>query len=438
MKSHLLVLIAWVLMLATNSTQAAKVVMRLHDDDGQYSGFPTSYPVSKSKTDYMHFDGTPTLDKRNLFDTKTGWIEIGVYAVGGIFNGTEVVNRLRTYESNGMEVAGVSLYREDWLASDTPGGAFPIDWRILSATEIAAVRNAIATADPPLRSKDTLKVIQLLGAGSGAWGAGSAGSFPIMSAEMKEHLKLFDGLGVECHIGDHESGERRSVITAMAAISKWAAENGKTTFVFMGGGASTYGDLPRTQLTYRYLWSEMVKLGVDYRSDDLVYFRQGAWPDGKHTPESAFDTLTHQQRWVINVLKPEPGATSTSLFVSEVRDRAISADSMATIPFYVGEAEMDADLLAVSATSSNQSLVSNASLKINGRGIERVLIATPSLLQTGTTTITLTVNDGAVSMSTSFLLTVAPSNVFPVAVAGSINDPATWGIPVPVAGDAGI
>ncbi len=187
MKSPILVLAAWVLLAATTSTQAAKVVMRLHDDDGQYSGFPDSYPVSKSKTDYMHFDGTPTLDKRNLFDTKTGWIEIGVYALGGVFNGTEVVNRLRTYESNGMEVAGVSLYREDWLATDTPGGAFPIDWRILSPTEIAAVRTAIATADPPLRCRNTLKVIQLLGAGSGAWGAGSAQNFPIMSAEMKEH-----------------------------------------------------------------------------------------------------------------------------------------------------------------------------------------------------------------------------------------------------------
>jgi hypothetical protein len=438
LKSSAVAILVAAAALGAMPAHAAKVVMRLHEDDGQYSGFPDSYPVCKSKMDYMHYDGTPTLAKRNLFDTKTGWIEIGVYAVGGVFNGTEVLNRLRTYESNDMEVAGVSLYREDWLATDTPGGAFPIDWRILSATEIAAVRNAIATADPPLRCKDTLKIIQLLGAGSGAWGAGSAQNFPIFSQEVKEHLKLFDGLGVECHIGDHEPGQRRGVITAMAAISKWAADNAKTTFVFMGGGAGTYENLPRTQLTYRFLWNEMFKLGVNYRSDDIVYFRQGAWGGGKHTPESAYNTLTHQQRWVINTLKPEPGATPTSLFVSEVQNRNIGVDTMATIPFYVGEAEMDADLLAVSATSSNQALVSNANLKINGRGLERVLLATPSPLQTGTTTITLTVNDGTVSMSTSFQLTVSPSNDFTAAATGSINDPVTWGIPIPVVGDSDI
>lgn len=37
----------------------------------------------------------------------------------------------------------------------------------------------------------------------------------------------------------------------------------------------------------------MFKLGIDYRSDDIVYFRQGAWGGGKHTPESAYNTLTH-------------------------------------------------------------------------------------------------------------------------------------------------
>jgi hypothetical protein len=31
--------------LCGSATHAAKVMMRLHDDDGQYSGFPNSYPV---------------------------------------------------------------------------------------------------------------------------------------------------------------------------------------------------------------------------------------------------------------------------------------------------------------------------------------------------------------------------------------------------------
>ena len=79
-KCAALILMAWVFFIIITPTHAAKVLLRLHEDDGQYSGFPNSYPVSKSKTDYMHYDGTPTPDKRNLFDTKTGWIEIGVLA----------------------------------------------------------------------------------------------------------------------------------------------------------------------------------------------------------------------------------------------------------------------------------------------------------------------------------------------------------------------
>jgi hypothetical protein len=411
---------------------AAKVMMRLHEDDGQYSGFPDSYPVCKSKMDYMHYDGTPTQAMQDLFDTKTGWIEKGMYSVGGVFDGTEVLSRIRTYEDSGMEVAGVFLYREDWIYTDTPGGAFPIDYRILSVDEIAAVRNAVATADPPLRCRDTLKIIQLLGAGSGAWGAGSASNFPIMSDAEKEHLKLFDGVGVECHIGDHETGDRQSVITAMAAISRWTADNAKIAFVFMGGGASTYSDLPRTQRTYQYLWSEMLEVGVDYRSDDIIYMRQGAWSGGNHTPESAFDTLTHQQRWVINSL----ATNGTSLFINDVYDRVMTADTTAVVPFGIGKAETNAGALAVSATSSNPALVPESSLRLSGKGFDRAVSITPPPAQTGTATITLSVSDGATNMTSSFLLTVSPLETVTAEATGDINAPATWGgTSAPVDGD---
>ncbi|MDF7824504.1 thrombospondin type 3 repeat-containing protein [Pontiellaceae bacterium B12227] len=411
---------------------AAKVMMRLAGDDGQYSGFPDSYPVCKSNMDYMHYDGKPTQAMQDLFDTKTAWVEIGMYDLGGSFDGSRVLSRLRTYENYGMEVAGVFLYREDWKKTDTPGGAFPIDYRILSVDEIAAVRNAVATADPPLNCKDSLKIIQLLGAGSGAWGAGSASNFPIMSESEKEHLKLFDGVGVECHIGDHEPGERQGVITAMAAISQWTADNGKIAFVFMGGGASTYTDLPRTQRTYQYLWSEMLAAGVDYRSDDIIYMRQGAWPDGKHTPESDFDTLSHQQRWVIQSL----ATNGTSLFVSDVYDQEMVADTTLAVPFVVGKAETNAGALAVSAASSNPAIVPNSGLRISGKGFDRVVSITPLQGQTGSTTITFSAGDGITNMTSSFQLTVLPLAAVTAAAAGDINDAATWGGTLaPVEGD---
>jgi hypothetical protein len=283
--------LACLLLLLTSFVQAAKIATRLHEDDGQYSGFPDSYPVCKSKMDYMHYDGTPTLAKRNLFETKLGWIEIGVYAVGVQFNGSEVVNRIRpmrimAWMSPGFRFTGKTGWRRiPRVASFRSIGASSL----LPSSPRFAMR--FATANPPLRCKNTVKLIQLLGSGSGAWGAGSAQNFPTMTESVKEHLTLFDGLGVECHIGDYETVDRRSVIVAMAAISKWANDNGKTTFVFMGGGAGTYENLPKTQLTFRYLWNEMFKLGVDYRGDRVVYFRQGAWPDGKHTPGSRLQYL---------------------------------------------------------------------------------------------------------------------------------------------------
>jgi hypothetical protein len=121
-----------------------------------------------------------------------------------------------------------------------------------------------------------------------------------------------------------------------------------------------------------------------------------------------------------------------------VQPLTIATNAVATIPFFVGEAELEADALTVGVSSSNPALVPSSNLKIMGRGAERVLSITPNPLQSGSTTITLTVHDGTVSMSSSFLLTVSPATDFYAAATGSVNDPNTWGGMIPVAGDANI
>src|SRR4029434_6686882 len=64
--------------------------------------------------------------------------------------------------------------------------------------------------------------------------------------------------------------------------------------------------------------------------------------------------------------------------------------------------------LTVTATSSNLTLVPNANIAIGGAGPTRTLTLTPAAGQSGTATITTTVNDGTMTASRPFTLTVSP------------------------------
>jgi hypothetical protein len=69
--------------------------------------------------------------------------------------------------------------------------------------------------------------------------------------------------------------------------------------------------------------------------------------------------------------------------------------------------------LIVSASSSDQTLISNSGLLISGSGSDRALAITPSPNQIGTCTITVTVTDGLLSASDTFTVTVNPANTRP-------------------------
>ena len=102
-------------------------------------------------------------------------------------------------------------------------------------------------------------------------------------------------------------------------------------------------------------------------------------------------------------------ATNTPPTISTVADQTINEDTVAgPIPFTVGDAETPAGSLTVSGVSSSQTLVPNSNIALGGSGSNRTVTVTPAPDQNGAALITLTVSDGQLSNSTSFLLTVNP------------------------------
>lgn len=80
------------------------------------------------------------------------------------------------------------------------------------------------------------------------------------------------------------------------------------------------------------------------------------------------------------------------------------------IGFTVGDAETAASALVVSASTSNPGLIDVSGITFGGTGANRTVTLTPLPNQLGSSTITLTVNDGMASTSTSFLFTVNSVN----------------------------
>ncbi len=98
--------------------------------------------------------------------------------------------------------------------------------------------------------------------------------------------------------------------------------------------------------------------------------------------------------------------------ISDIANRVIDEDtSTGAIPFTVGDVETAAGLLTPLGSSSNPTLVPNASIVFGGSGINRTVVVTPATNQFGSATITITVLDlDGGSTNDTFLLTVNPVN----------------------------
>ena len=108
--------------------------------------------------------------------------------------------------------------------------------------------------------------------------------------------------------------------------------------------------------------------------------------------------------------------------ISDITDKTTNEDTATgAIPFTVGDAELDPAYLTVTATSSDLALVPVENISLGGSGVNRTIDILPAPNRSGTATITVSVNDGNVTVNDTFLLTVAAVNDAPVADAQSLS-----------------
>jgi len=99
-----------------------------------------------------------------------------------------------------------------------------------------------------------------------------------------------------------------------------------------------------------------------------------------------------------------PTATPT---ISAIAGQGTNSNTtLSGVAFTVGDADNTAGTLTVSATSSNTTVVPNANVTFGGSGASRTLSIVPATGQSGTSTITVSVTDGASIATSSFVFTV--------------------------------
>ena len=125
-------------------------------------------------------------------------------------------------------------------------------------------------------------------------------------------------------------------------------------------------------------------------------------------------------------------ASSTDTFVltvNAVNDAPTISDvsslstneGTATSALAVTLGDADADDLTLSASSSAQGLVPDASIVLGGSGASRTVTVTPASNQSGSATITLTVSDGTASTTDTFVLTVVDTVAPVITLTGSAS-----------------
>lgn len=113
-------------------------------------------------------------------------------------------------------------------------------------------------------------------------------------------------------------------------------------------------------------------------------------------------TYTASTSFVLDVVASNTGPT----LVAPENQIIVLGAAAPTASFTVGDAQTDAADLQVSATSSNTTLLPNASIALGGSGSSRTATLTPNSGATGAATITLSVTDGELTTRTPFLLVV--------------------------------
>ncbi|CAN5552679.1 hypothetical protein BH11PLA2_BH11PLA2_05580 [soil metagenome] len=106
-------------------------------------------------------------------------------------------------------------------------------------------------------------------------------------------------------------------------------------------------------------------------------------------------------------------AANTAPTISDIANqtKVTGTGAVGPVSFTIGDTETTAASLTVTVTSSNTTLLPNASVVLGGSGTSRTLTATPASGQTGVTTVTVIVTDaGGLTATDTFTLTVTSAN----------------------------
>jgi len=124
--------------------------------------------------------------------------------------------------------------------------------------------------------------------------------------------------------------------------------------------------------------------------------------------------------------------TNTAPVISPISDVTINKNlSTAPIGFTVQDVESAASTLTVQASSGNTTLLPNSRIALAGTGTNRTIALAPAANQSGAVTVTLTVGDGALTSTRTFVLTVTASNNAPAVQApASLNLAKEGSVPV--------
>jgi hypothetical protein len=107
----------------------------------------------------------------------------------------------------------------------------------------------------------------------------------------------------------------------------------------------------------------------------------------------------------VGVIRPPP--TNTPPVISPIASQSTTQDvAIASIPFVIGDQETPAASLTVSASSSNPTLIPNANIVFGGSDSNRTVTLTPAAGKSGTANVTIAVNDGLATTSTTFGVSV--------------------------------
>jgi subtilisin-like proprotein convertase family protein len=139
--------------------------------------------------------------------------------------------------------------------------------------------------------------------------------------------------------------------------------------------------------------------------------------DGQYTASSSF---------VLTVTAVNDAPTITSI----ANQSTTVGTSVGPISFTVGDVETAATSLSLAGDSSNTTLVPKANIVFGGSGSNRMVTVTPAAGQSGTSTITVTVSDGALNAGSAFTLTVSSGAI------GSKSFTNTAKITIPSVGNA--